>query len=273
MSAESAAAGIVTLVDSAMAKALRIVTVERGLDPRDFMLVAFGGGGPLHACALADELEIARVVIPSHPGLFSACGLLDAPLRFNDVRSVLSSAETVDVAAIERAFVASESRARQVLVEQGAASATIAFAREYDARYGGQSFDLTIAYDPSPQTVIRRFHEAHRARYGYDVPGEVVEVINARLTATAFVPSIDSAADDVEARRMTRDGTPAMRAVWLDDAYADVPVFERNGLVDGTRIEGPAIVESYDSTAYVASKWSLDVKGDLLLLQRSTVSP
>ncbi len=112
MSVESVAAGIVTLVDSTMAKVLRIVTVERGLDPRDFTLVAFGGGGPLHACALADELGIARVVVPAHPGLFSACGLLATGLRVNEVRSILRCAEEIDSEAEEEAFAVQRSSVR-----------------------------------------------------------------------------------------------------------------------------------------------------------------
>ncbi len=189
MSVEMLAAGIVTIVDSAMAKVLRIVTVERGLDPREFTLVAFGGGGPLHACALADELGIARILIPANPGLFSACGLLDAGLHVNDVRSVLRAVQEIDDQAMEESFSTSERRAQAALLEQGARRATIAFRRAYDARYRGQSFELTIEYDPSHDVIERRFHEAHRARYGYDVPGEIIEVVNARLTAYGSVGS------------------------------------------------------------------------------------
>src|SRR5262249_22029136 len=145
-SVEAAAAGIVRLVDDAMAKVLRIVTVERGLDPREFVLVAFGGGGPLHACALAAELGIARVAVPAHPGLFSACGLLDAPLQWSGVRSVLRSAGELDAEEEARAFAALEARAAAQLAEQGADAATIVSRREYDARYRGQSFELTVAH-------------------------------------------------------------------------------------------------------------------------------
>ncbi|MBV8531995.1 MAG: hydantoinase/oxoprolinase family protein, partial [Candidatus Eremiobacteraeota bacterium] len=193
-SVEKTAAGIVALIDHTMAKVLRIVTIERGLDPREFTLVAFGGGGPLHACAIADELAIARVIVPAHPGLFSARGLLSAELGVSELRSVLRRSEQLDLESEEEAFAASEARARAALVEQGADATTIGFRREYDARYAGQSFELTVAFDPDSQTVARRFHETHRARYGYDVPDEIVEVINARLTARSRVsPVIPSA--------------------------------------------------------------------------------
>ncbi len=275
MSVESVAAGIVTLVDSMMAKVLRIVTVERGLDPRDFTLVAFGGGGPLHACALADELGIARVVVPAHPGLFSACGLLATGLRVNDVRSILRCAEEIDSEAEEEAFAVCEQRARATLFEQGAHPATIAFRREYDARYRGQSFELTIEYDRSRNAVERRFHQAHRSRYGYDVPGEIVEVVNARLTAHGSLAPVtlrQAQGDTSRAKpagRAVEGGHEQRRALWLDGAFIDVPVFERDALAPAARVDGPAIVEAYDSTVYVAPDWELAVDGDLLVLQRT----
>ena len=146
-SLEGAAAGVVRLVDDAMANVLRIVTVERGLDPRDFTLVAFGGGGPLHACAVSQELGIRRIAVPLHPGLFSAFGLLAAKLHYNELRPVLRSLREIDDAAVASAFGAMERRARKALSEQGADPDGIQFKREYDARYRGQSFELAVEYD------------------------------------------------------------------------------------------------------------------------------
>lgn len=264
---EAVAAGIVTLVDHAMAKVLRIVTVERGLDPRDFTLVAFGGGGPLHACALAGELGIERILVPRHPGLFSAYGLLDAELRVNHVWSILSPTRELHVGGMEAAFVSRESAARATLAEQGAARESVTFRREYDARYRGQSFELTIAYDPDPGVVEARFHVAHRARYGYDARDEVVEVANARLTATAAVvaahPQRGRAVAGLTGERRART-----RLLWNEDAFGEVPVHDRTALRDAEAIPGPAIVEAYDSTTYVAPGWKLEVTGDLLSLER-----
>lgn len=254
MCTEAAAAGIVALIDDAMAKALRIVTVERGLDPRDFTLVAFGGGGPLHACALADVLEMRRIMIPAHPGLFSAFGLLDADLVVNDVLPFVS----------EAAFASSEDRAHSSLLEQGAREESIAFRRRCDARYRGQSFELTVNYDSSPHVVAQRFHEAHRARYGYDARDEAVEVINARLTATGKLSSSQCHAE--RSRSMTQHVAPP-RDVWNNGGFTNIPVFQRNELKDGAEINGPAIVEEYDSTTYLAPKWSLRTDGDLLVLE------
>jgi N-methylhydantoinase A len=265
---EAAAAGIVALVDSAMAKALRIVTVERGLDPRDFTLVAFGGGGPLHACALAGELGIDRVVVPAHPGLFSARGLLSAPLHYDELSSVLSSAEAFDAAALERRFCAGQTRARRALLAQGADPATIVFRHEYDARYRGQSFELSVRSDESAAFDAARFHELHRARYGYAVPGEVVEIVNARLTASASVAAGNGTAAPAQPRETSSE--PAeQRNVWIDGAYRAVPVFQWERLATSARFAGPAIVEAYDATAYLPPAWSLVSGVDVLTMERS----
>ncbi len=269
---ETAAAGIVTLIDDAMAKALRIVTIERGLDPRDFTLVAFGGGGPLHACALADALGVRRILVPEHPGLFSARGLLEADLHAHDVRPILATIEELDSDAVERFYRETEARAAEALAAQGAAAGTIVFRRQYDARYRGQSFELTIDHDLAPRDVARRFHDAHRMRYGYDAPDEPIEIVNARLTAygkvgTAPHVTLSSAPEPVEGARV--EGRQLdIRGVWIDGAFADVPVLQRSALADGTRVEGPAIVEEYDSTVYVAPEWSLAVAGGPLALER-----
>ena len=271
MGVEAAAAGIVTLVDDAMAKVLRIVTVERGLDPREFALVAFGGGGPLHACALATELGIARVVVPAHPGLFSAEGLLDAPLQWSDVRSVLRSAGELDGADEDRAFAAVESRAAEELAQQGADAATISFRRQYDARYRGQSFELTVAHDASAHAVAANFHRAHRARYGYDAPGEAVEIVNARVTATARIVAAPRSEATPASAPSEPAAAPSARAVWIDGTPSDAPVYQRARL-PRERIGGPAIVEAYDSTAYVPPGWTIVAEDDLLVLERETAT-
>ena len=290
MSVEETAAGIVALIDDAMAKALRIVTIERGIDPRDFSLVAFGGGGPLHACGLADELEIERLIVPAHPGLFSAFGLLDADLHVNDVRPILGAVGELDVEFEARSFLESEGRARAELLEQGVRPETIAFRREYDARYRGQSFELTIGHEPATERIARRFHQAHRERYGYDVPGEVIEIVNARLTASGKVLQCHpepSQCHPERSRRMTEhlaplsrfdeacaersrstQGDNGVRSVWISSAFIEVPVFQRRALTQGAEIAGPAIIEEYDSTTYLAPHWKVTVEDDLLLLRK-----
>jgi N-methylhydantoinase A len=262
---ETCAAGIIALVDSAMAKVLRIVTIERGLDPREFALIAFGGGGPLHACAVARDLDIARVIVPAHPGCFAAQGLLKAPLHADVARSVLFSVEAADDAALARWFADREAAARDDLAERGALADSVVCVREYDARYRGQGFELTIAADGSPDDVATRFHHAHRARYGYDVRDEVVELVNARVRACGAL----SRSVAVPANEAPVVQAPAQqRSLWIGDGWVEAPVVARESLVPGERLNGPAIVDEYDCTTYVPPDWRLVAGSRALELER-----
>ncbi|HVA34470.1 MAG TPA: hydantoinase/oxoprolinase family protein, partial [Candidatus Baltobacteraceae bacterium] len=256
LSLEAAAAGIVTLIDAEMAKALRIVTIERGLDPRDFTLVAYGGGGPLHVCALAEELGIGCVLVPQHPGIFSAQGLLVADLAAHVVEPVMCDVAALDVAALEQRFSAHEAQARSALLEQGAREETIVYAREYDARYRGQGFELTIRHAPSRDAIAQHFHEAHRARYGYAVDDEPIELVNARSTAHGKLDNPSVTLSSPRSGRVEGRLHPqATRALWIDGAFCDAPVYQRDTLPADARIDGPAIIEQYDTTTYVAPGW------------------
>jgi N-methylhydantoinase A len=266
LNAEMTAAGIVRLIDHAMARVLRIVTVERGMDPREFAMVAFGGAGPLHACAVADDLGITRIVVPQHPGLFCALGLLEADLHTDDIVAVLRSTGTMDHAALQRWFEGSEERARISLIEQGVQPQTITFRRHYDARYRGQSFELTIDHGDCAESIARHFHDAHRSRYGYDVPGEIVELVNARLTGIGSLPSQYAGPLPPLHGTGRHENT---RRLWLDGTFIDVPVLQRLFLDDGARIEGPAVVEEYDCTTYLAPRWSLCADRGVLLLEKA----
>ncbi|MBV8147707.1 MAG: hydantoinase/oxoprolinase family protein [Candidatus Eremiobacteraeota bacterium] len=268
MDLEEAAAGIVTLIDAAMAKVLRIVTIERGLDPREFTLVAYGGGGPLHVCALAEELAIVRVLIPAHPGIFSAQGLLVADLTAVGIESLLCEVGDLDFepAAI---FERLEACGREELLAQGVAADSLRFARSYDARYRGQSFELPIPHADSPPELAQRFHDAHRACYGYHVAGERIELVNARSTASGRLES--SVAPITALRVATKGGCNVPhRSVWIDGSFVDVPVYQRDTL-PSRAIEGPAIIEQYDSTTYIAPGWTCETNAaSSLALRRRT---
>jgi N-methylhydantoinase A len=276
LSTEETAAGIVRIVDAQMAKVLRIVTVERGLDPREFTMVAFGGNGPLHGCALAEELGMRRVIVPEHPGVFSAHGLLVADLRGSFVRPVLREASAVTDESLREAFELLEREACGVLEQQGARRESIAFRREYDMRYRGQSFELDVEYAPSVAAALERFHDKHERRYGYAVPGEPVEIVNVRLTATAA--AADKAAPyRSEALRVPSAQTPrhrhetpqlAEREAWIDGAYVATPVYARESLPLHGMIGGPALIEQYDTCTYVAPGWSAKNDGVMLLVER-----
>ena len=275
------AAGIVRIVDSEMAKVLRIVTVERGLDPRDFTLIAFGGGGPLHACALADDLAIPRIVIPPDPGLFSAFGLLAADVRASSVRSFVERVERIDPAEVEAAFRVMAVEGRQDLARQGVAPKAIAFVRELDMRYLGQSFELSI---PAPKpfdlaaraAVVARFHERHVQAYGYAAPEVPVEIVSARSTASGGLakPAL-SALEGSGVKKPFERALLERRSIYIDTparggaeaGRCDAPVYARAALKPGNAFAGPALVEQYDSCTLVAPGWlaRIDPHGNIVM--------
>jgi N-methylhydantoinase A len=275
LSLEKAAAGIVTLIDTAMAKVLRIVTIERGLDPREFTLVAYGGGGPLHACALAEELGIACVLVPAHPGIFSAEGLLVADVTAVGIEPVLCEIEGLDFKTAP-IFERLEARGREQILGQGVDPHTIRFARAYDARYRGQSFELQIPHADTAEELAARFHDAHRARYGYHVADERIELVNARSTASGRLAGVAQrrVTPSGAGKRESRGGGTNLerRRVWIDGAFIDVPVYHRDALPPDA-IDGPAIIEQYDTTTYVAPNWTCEASAEgYLALRRRIVT-
>lgn len=260
---DETAEGIVALVDAQMAKVLRIVTVERGLDPRAFTLVAFGGNGPLHACALADDIGIARIAVPARPGLFSAVGLLHADLRAAHELPLLRATDDLRADDLDAAFAQMEARGRDELRAQGAASERIVCARSVDARYSGQSFELAISADGDLDELAERFHREHERRYGYAAREEIVEVVNARSTTTSPFERVPRGA-----RGSARPETAASRDVRIAGARQAVPVLARASIARGSTLSGPALVEQYDCVTYVAPGWSARCDADRLELMR-----
>ena len=267
---DAAAAGIVAIVDADMAKVLRIVSVERGYDPRDFTLVAFGGGGPLHACSVAADIGVTRIVVPAFPGLFSAYGLLTADVRIVSSRSFVAPADTATWPALDPMFEHLGSGGERALAAQGVAPEDRAYVAELDVRYAGQSFELTVPSGPLDVTLAA-FHTAHERRYGYAAPDEPVEIVSVRVIAIgrtdkpAFPPVTfpRSTQPRATARIETRDVRHA-------SAVTATPVYARARLAAGDALDGPAIVEQYDCTTYVAPDWhaTVDTFDNLLLTVR-----
>ncbi len=249
LSAEAAALAVVRTVDENMANAIRLIAVERGLDAREFALIAFGGAGPLHARAVAERLGMATVIVPPHPGLCSAFGAAIAEARVDRVQTVFADSETADVAALGAALrrLREEALAELRLSVDAPEPAVRSSA---DMRYAGQNYELEV---PLPEDVLdehawralmARFAETHSRQYGFCLPGEPVELINLRVTALR-----------PERRRGFADLSPgagrtrASRPVWFDPAgAADCHIHPRALLAPGERLAGPAIIEETDST-------------------------
>lgn len=250
-----AARGVVRVAEAEIVRALRVITVERGLDPRPFTLVAFGGAGPMHACALAEELGMAGVLVPRTSGVLSALGLAISDARRDYVRPFPASVSDLDTGGLHRRFDDMERAARKELGDN------VLFRRRADLRYRGQSFELTIEADDL-DVLADRFGDAHDRRYGYRVDSEPVEIVSARLTATVAVdkPTLRETGGGSEGRTESR-------AANFDGKWMDVGVFARDEMTVGTQITGPAIVELKDSTCVVRPGWraALDDSGTLTL--------
>jgi N-methylhydantoinase A len=257
LTAEAAADGVLRVANAAMTRAIRVVTVERGVDPRGFTLVAFGGAGPLHAADLARSLGIGQVLVPVAPGNFSALGLLAAPVREDRVRAFRGRADTVDAAALAAAFGALEQDARASLCGAGFAAARIRCERSADLRYVGQAYELTVPVPAGPlgteawRRVPAAYHQAHARAYGFAKPGDPVEIVNVRLGA--FVEMARPRWQAQEARPGRAAPAPAARrAVWFAGRWEACAVFRRRDLRTGDRCAGPAIIEEHGATTVLA---------------------
>jgi N-methylhydantoinase A len=254
-----------------MVGAIKEISIAKGHDPRDFVLVAYGGAGPMHAAFIAEELEMARVMVPPAPGNFSALGALISDLRRDFVRTRLTPTRGADWADAERVFAALEDEARRELVAEGIAPERITRVRSLGMRYVGQSWELLVRVPDGAQSmdaVEAAFHAAHERRYGHASAGPA-EIVNFRLTAIGAVPK-------PAPRRWTVTGALAQarqaeRVVSFDGAAARVPVYERGRLPVGVAVTGPAVVEEMGATTIVPPGWTGAVGewGELVLERRS----
>jgi N-methylhydantoinase A len=263
---EALAEGIVRIAVARMTSAIREISIQRGHDPRDFTLVAFGGAGPMHALALADEIGIPRVLVPRHPGNFSALGLLASDIKHDDVRTRVGPlAERWTV--LPSLFADMEAAARRQLELDGFTPADQRMRRSLDLRYRGQAFELNLEVaGESLDVLTAAFHERHRAMYGHADPTATVELVNARLSAYGTVAK--PAAERHRAPQASMpDALIERRRVWFEGTAHDCPVWERERLPERAALEGPAIVEEFGATTIVPPGWggAMDEHGNLRL--------
>jgi N-methylhydantoinase A len=261
---EEGAAAVIRVADAAMGRAFRLVSVARGHDPRRFALVAFGGAGPMHACAVAQELGIARVIVPRYPGVASALGLLLADVRHDLRRTWLRRTRALDVSELAARLAELEREGRELLAGSGVTNGRGRVEFELDMRYRGQAYELTVPVaDPRVDedalaSLENAFHVAHRRAYGHDSPVDEVEIVTLRAHATAAteVPAWDGAGGGRGAPRAS-----GRRRVYAAAGPVDYGVYEREELEQGATLAGPAIVEQDDSTLVVPPGWRLAVRG------------
>lgn len=261
---EQAAFGIIRVANANMEQALRLVSVERGHDPRSFSLVSFGGAGGLHAAALANALRVPQVLIPSFPGAFSALGVLLADVIKDYSRTVMILIDSQKnlPRLIERGLNAMEKQAKADLRAEGFAPEQMKFVRLLAMRYRGQSFELEIAADAN---AVSRFHQSHRERYGHADEQKPVEIVSIRLRAIG----ITSKPNLTRAKNFRRYKARAQRdaLVWLGDKRRKVGIYDRTELKPGAVVAAPAIVVEYGSTTLIPTGWRarVDAWQNLLL--------
>ena len=257
------AQGIISVVTANMARAIRVVSVQRGHDPRDYTLAAFGGAGPLHAARLARELEISRILVPRNPGILCAMGLLLTDLRADFAATRLTTLAAAALPGVEAAFAELQARADAWFDGEGIAPEARRVTRTVDMRYAGQNYELAVTVPDGPaaaatldvltlDALAAGFAAAHLRIYGFVAEGEAVQLVTFRVEAAGvvrkatFQPQADAGLDASAAATGTR-------RVWLPEAggFVACPVYERERLRAGNRIAGPAIVEQMDATTVV----------------------
>lgn len=257
-----AAAGVVAVADAHMERALRVITLERGYDPRDFTLLAFGGAGPLHGCALAERLEIDRVLVPRYPGVLSALGALSGEHVREYSATVLRPATARSVRGLAAVFGRLERTARRDFAGSGRPR----LRRLLDLRYAGQSFELTVPLrGRNIAGAVRAFHRRHHERYAHSRPEAAVEVVVARLIASLDQPPLPRVEPPV-------GGRPASRRapVVVDGQVKSARVFRRAELPVGFGARGPLLILQEDATTWVPPGWRAQVDDQAaLVLERN----
>jgi N-methylhydantoinase A len=260
LAVEAAARGILAIIDNNMVGAVRVVSVERGYDPRDFTLVPFGGAGPLHGCALAELLGISRVMIPLAPGVLCADGLLAADLKAGFSRT-LPQAGPVDVTVSERVFAELETQAAAWFTAEEVAADAQALTRVALMRYHGQGGEIAVAWTGEPGGIEAAFAAAHQTLYGF-VLGSAIEIVTLRVEATGLMPRPKLLV--LAPGRGAAAGS--RRPVHFASRTVEVPVYDRDTLGAGDRFTGPAIVTQLDATTVVPQGWSGEVHGSGAIL-------
>lgn len=263
LSLEDAAAGIVSVVNSNMVRAVRIVSVERGYDAREFTLMAFGGAGPLHACEVSEELGIKQVLLPPSPGTLCSLGLLMADTRFDLSRSNIMIACESNMAVVDKIFNELRAEGDKLLTNEGISVEDRSYIYSVDCRYERQNYEISIEIPASQFTaeslegLIDSFNQEHNRSYGYCDPKKRVQMVNYRVSAIGSVskPELGEKpiADDVtlpapiETRMVRYEG---------DDHFIETKVYQRNDIPIGAVIPGPAIIEQMDSTSVIPPRWT-----------------
>jgi N-methylhydantoinase A len=256
MSMEDTAEGIIRIIDVKMAEAIKAISTMRGHDLRDFMLLAFGGAGPVHACRIARDLGMAGVIVPLYPGVYSAIGLVMSDVKHDYIQSRMTALSEIAPKDMASMFDHLASQALEDLRADGFSAETIKIQRSLDMRYAGQGYEITIPCEPEMMTteglkaLRKSFDEVHKGMFGHMAPDEPVEIVSYRVRGVGMVPA-------VEMPRFKRAGTTLkdalreMRKVRFDGKTVDCPIYQREKLDVGLTFSGPAVLDQFDCTTVI----------------------
>ena len=275
LSEPDAAEGVLTILNSNMANAIRSRTVQKGIDPRQFSLVAFGGAGPLHGAEVAAMLSIPEVIVPPHPGITSAVGLLTTDLKYDAIRTEFQVQDALDLERLNRDFAELTASLTRRFADDGLGVDQVTFTRAADLRYVGQGYELRVAMpagtvdDAGIAAAFDAFHRLHEAEYGHSFRQSVIEIVNIRVAGVGRMPKIGSpavaAGPSLDAARV-KTGRCVFRVNGRLETF-DTVFYQRRLLPLDTPIAGPAVILQIDSTTVVPPGWSAtaDAAGNLLL--------
>jgi len=274
MSVEQLAHGIIEIANWNQANAIRQMTIQRGIDPRGFALLAFGGAGPAQSPAVMDLLGMAGCIVPRDPGNLSAFGLLAVDWRTDRIVTKVMHEDAIDLPAVASLYAGLEKDAVDSLVRDGIDLARIRVAREADMRYAGQSMEVRVAAPAGAvdaaflAALIDAFHAAHLRTFGYNYAVEQkIELVNFCVSGFGLIERPDI--PKLAARGASTPARKSVRPVYFDGAFRDTPVYDRAVLSAGFRVEGPAVVEEFGSTTVVFPAQRLDVDPHGILIVRS----
>jgi N-methylhydantoinase A len=269
---EEVANGIISIVNAAMANAIREITVSRGIDPRDFSLVAFGGAGPLHAIAIAEELELKSVVIPANPGVLSAWGMLQADTRHDQVLNFYSLLHEISLPQFETALNKLRVQSKEILDSESIPANLQEFRPAVDLRYVGQEYTVTVEWsdDWSVAKALAElpnmFEAEHLSRYGHNNPGESIELVNIRMSALGlngitseqYLPESEAKAEEMA------------YPVYFNKEWTDSKIVQRDQVKIGGSVSGPAVILEPDCTTLLHPGWQAEVAvGGHIVISRS----
>jgi N-methylhydantoinase A len=255
MDVDAAAEGIVRIIDVKMEEAIKAISTMRGHDLRDFMLLAFGGAGPVHAGRIARDLGMAGVIVPLYPGVYSAIGLIMSDVKHDYIQSKMTPISELRPDDVNAMFARLEAAASDELRDDGFTAERIRIERALDMRYAGQGYEITMdcgaaLSDGGLGALRKKFDERHRSMFGHSAPEEPVEIVSYRVRGIGLVPPVEMPAFERTGSTLA-DARREVRRVRMDGETIECPVYQRERLDVGLTLTGPAILDQFDCTTVI----------------------